>query len=356
MIIPIDLNDRSYNIYVDENISFTEKLKEMFPQSTFVLITNQRVQKLYNHLIDEWDQALKLLQFFIEDGEQFKTVETWRSFLDFLLESRLDRNTVIIALGGGVVGDIAGFAASTYLRGVHYVQVPTTLLAMVDSSVGGKTGVNHAMGKNLIGAFYQPDLVWVNQAFLKTLSKSEFNAGYGEVFKYAFIGRKEMFDFIMAKHEKILAQSKIPLSEAIIRSIKIKARIVSEDEKETGIRALLNFGHTFGHALERFFHYKKILHGEAIYWGIVCAVNLSKRIGLVSEKNYNQFDKILDKIELPKLSSNPDCVELFSHMFSDKKVRAGTIRFVLPVEPGISIIKDDISEDNVMATLKEVFK
>ncbi len=356
MIIPIDLNERSYNIYVDESTSFTDKLKEMFPKSTFVLITNDTIKKLYNSLIDEWDKSLGLIQFTIKDGEQFKTLQTWNSILDFLLKSHLDRNTVVIAFGGGVVGDIAGFAASSFLRGINYVQVPTTLLAMVDSSVGGKTGVNHDMGKNLIGAFYQPKLVWVDQTFLKTLPTKEFNAGYGEVFKYAFIGRNEMFNFISTKHDKILEQKKLTLSEAIIRSIKIKAQIVSEDEKESGKRALLNLGHTFGHSLERFFQYKGILHGEAIYWGIVCAVNLAKRIKLIPNEYFSEFDDMLQKLSLPKLPSKPDCKELYKHMFSDKKVLAGMIRFVLPVKPGVSVIKDDVTEEDVMDTLTDVFQ
>jgi 3-dehydroquinate synthase len=355
MIIPIELNEHSYDIYVDENISFTEKLKEMFPKSTFVLITNHTIKKLYSSMIKEWDQSLNLLRFTIDDGEQFKTLQTWNAILDFLLKSRLDRNTVIIALGGGVVGDIAGFAASTFLRGVNYVQVPTTLLAMVDSSVGGKTGVNHKMGKNLIGAFFQPKLVWIDQAFLTSLPEREFLAGYGEVFKYAFIGGKEMFDFISSKHEKILEQKKLPLSEAVIRSIKIKARIVSEDEKESGIRALLNFGHTFGHALERFFNYKEILHGEAIYWGIKCAANLGIRIKLIPDENVKQFEDIFTKLTLPKLALKPDCNELYTHMLSDKKIQAGKLRFVLPVKPGVSVIKDDVAEDDVLETLREVF-
>ena len=356
MITPVELGDRSYNICIDEEISFTEKLKEMFPHSKFVLITNTTIEKLYKSIISELKKSLPLLKYVIEDGEQYKTLETWSKILDFLLESRLDRGTVVIAFGGGVIGDVAGFGASSFLRGVAYVQVPTTLLSMVDSSVGGKVGVNHAKGKNLIGAFYQPVLVWITTQVLETLPEREFNAGYGEVFKYAFIGGREMFDFILANHEKILAKKKESLEEAIKRSIEIKAHIVSEDEREFGKRSLLNFGHTFGHALERFYNFKEITHGEGVNWGIKCAVELGKLIGTVSSQDYTTFDAILKKQTLPILPSKPDIESMYNAMFHDKKVRGGKLRFVVPTEPGTSIVKTDIPEKEIKVILEKVFK
>ena len=355
MIIPVELGDRSYDICIDEKTPFAEKLKEMFPHSKFVLVTNTTIEKLYKSTIAEWEKSLPLLKYVIEDGEHYKTLESWSTILDFLLEERLDRSTVVIAYGGGVVGDIAGFAASSFMRGVAYVQVPTTLLAMVDSSVGGKVGVNHAKGKNLIGAFYQPGLVWITTQVLATLPEREFNAGYGEVFKYAFIGGREMFDFICANHEKILAKEKESLEEAIKRSIEIKALIVSEDERESGKRSYLNFGHTFGHALERFYNFKEITHGEGVNWGITCAVELGKRIGTVSSQDYNTFDAILKKQVLPKLPSKPDIEAMYNAMFHDKKVRGGKLRFVVPTEPGTSIVKTDIPEKDINAILEKIF-
>ncbi len=356
MIIPVKLDDRSYDICIDEEVSFTEKLKKMFPHSTFVLITNTTIEKLYKTKISDWEKHLPLIKYIIEDGEQYKTLKTWSTILDFLLDSRLDRGVVVIAYGGGVVGDIAGFVASSFMRGVAYIQVPTTLLAMVDSSVGGKVGVNHAKGKNLIGAFYQPRLVWITTQVLETLTDREFNAGYGEVFKYAFIGGRKIFEFIRANHEEILAHNKEFLEESIKRSIEIKAQIVSEDEREAGKRSLLNLGHTFGHALERFYNFKEITHGEGVNWGIRCAVELGKKLGTISPDEYSTFDAILDKQVLPKLPSKPDVDALYQAMFHDKKVRGGKLRFVLPTEPGTSIVKTDIPEKDIKVILEKVFK
>ncbi len=356
MIIPVKLDDRSYNVYIDEETSFTDKLKEMFPHSTFVLITNKTLERICGTTLAEWEQTLSFKRYIIEDGEQYKNLDTWRSILDFLLEAQLDRGTVIIAFGGGVVGDIAGFAASAFLRGVNYVQVPTTLLAMIDSGVGGKTGVNHFMGKNLIGSFYQPRLVWITTDILESLPRRQFDAGYAEMFKYAFICGRDMFDFISAHHEEISTLKKEMLEEAIKRSIEIKARIVSEDERESGKRALLNFGHTFGHALERFYNYKAIMHGEGVCWGMKCGIDLGKRIGTIASDHYNLFNTIIKKLAMPELPSPPDIKTLYASMFSDKKVRCGKLRFVLPTKPGTSVITSDVPEGAVMATLEAMFK
>lgn len=352
MIIPVELGDRTYDICIDEEVSFPKKLKGIFPDNTFVLITNTTIYRLYKSKIVEWEKELPLLKYIIEDGEQFKTLETWSTILDFLLQERLDRSAVVIAYGGGVIGDIAGFVASSFMRGVAYIQVPTTLLAMVDSSVGGKVGVNHTVGKNLIGAFYQPRLVWITTQVLETLTDREFNAGYSEVFKYAFIGGRGMFDFILANHDDILAHKKQSLEEAIKRSIEIKAHIVSEDERESGKRALLNLGHTFGHALERFYNFKEITHGEGVNWGIPCAVELGKRLGTISPNDYSTYNAILDKQVLPKLPSKPDTEALYKAMFHDKKVRGGKLRFVLPAKPGTSIVKTDIPEKDIKEILE----
>ena len=356
MIITVELKDRSYDVMIDEKGSFPGLLKIKFPHSNFVLITNDTIKQLYESVISEWSGVLDLKTFLVKDGETYKTVGTWKSIIDFLLKMKLDRNTVILAFGGGIVGDIAGFAASTFLRGVNYVQIPTTLLAMVDSSVGGKTGVNHPMGKNLIGSFYQPKLVWINTKFLDTLPKREFDGEYAEVFKYAFIGEKSMFDFIYDNHVKIKKRDKLLLQEAIKLSIEIKARIVSMDEKESGARALLNFGHTFGHALEHFYNFKGIIHGEGVYWGIKAAVELGKNIGTIPDEYLPIYQKMVSKQVLPVLNPRPEISKLYESMFSDKKVRAGKIRFIVPTKPGSSIICDNVSEKDIFKTLDAVFK
>lgn len=356
MIIPVHLADRSYNVCIDEPGTLAETMVRMFPQSKFLLITNTTIEAMYGETIRSWEGIIPMQRYVLEDGEQYKTIESWREILDFLLQKRLDRGTVIIAYGGGVVGDLAGFAASSFMRGVAYVQVPTTLLAMVDSSVGGKTGVNHPMGKNLIGSIYQPKLVWITTDILRSLSPRHFLAGYAEVFKYAFIGGSSMFDFIEAHHEQIVSMNKNVLEDGIKKSIEIKARIVSEDEHEAGNRALLNFGHTFGHALERFYGYKGIIHGEGVSWGMHCAVDLGKRVNSIPAKYLTRYDALLQKLKLPALPSPPDLNDLYTYMFSDKKVRGGKIRFVLPTVPGTSVITPDVPEKAIIETLREVFE
>lgn len=355
MIIPVNLDKRTYNVCIDEKDIFTAKLKEMFPKNNFLLVTNETLAKVYAQKLDQWKQALPLREYIIGDGEKYKSVDTWKDILDHMLETRLDRSIVLIAFGGGVVGDLTGFVASTFLRGVDYVQIPTTILAMVDSSVGGKTGVNHVMGKNLIGTFYQPKLVWINTRVIHTLPPREFIAGYAEVFKTAFIGGREMFDFILANHDKIVCKDLNALTTAIKYCVEIKSRIVSEDEHESGKRALLNFGHTFGHALENYYQYRGIMHGEAVFWGITCAVDLGKRIGLIKESDYQHYDDILKKQKLPTLHIKPDINKMYTSMFSDKKVLAGKLRFILPSQPGTSLVTSQVEEKDILATLKEVF-
>jgi 3-dehydroquinate synthase len=290
----------------------------------------------------------------IPDGERHKTTDTWRGILDTLLEARLDRHSVVIAFGGGVVGDITGFAAAAFLRGVDYVQVPTTLLAMVDSSVGGKTGVNHPCGKNLIGAFHQPCMVWVDLAYLDTLPRREFIAGYAELFKNAFIGGPDMFAFVRETHQDLIAAKPDALAEGVERSIRIKAGVVQEDEHESGRRALLNFGHTFAHALEQTFHYEGILHGEAVLWGMACACDLGKRIGTVPPAARAEMDELIGRMPLPALEGVSDAETLYEAMFSDKKARGGTLRFVLPAEPGVSVVRADVPKSAVLETLRTV--
>jgi 3-dehydroquinate synthase len=357
MKITVHLGSRSYPIILASNAfnSFPAQLKKQFPDRKLALVTNTTIARLYRPVISSWKQKLSFETFIIPDGEKYKTVATWNSILNFLLKSKLDRKSVVLALGGGVVGDIVGFAAASFLRGASYVQIPTTLLAMVDSSVGGKTGVNHALGKNLIGAFHQPSLVWLDTAFLETLPRREFIAGFAELFKYAFIGGRGMFDFVVKNHEKMIAGDRKLLLQGIRRSVEIKAAIVESDEREeSGRRALLNFGHTFAHAIERFYNFRQVLHGEAVLAGMRCACDLGMRMGLVPAASRKTLAWLCAKLPPVSLPSRPDAGRLYRAMFTDKKIKAGKLAFVLPAGPGVSVVTRDVPKKAVMETLRKV--
>jgi 3-dehydroquinate synthase len=353
----VQLGVRSYPVFIGNTIArdLGTSLTHRFPKRQFALVTNATIAKLFTPIIAQWKEQFSPLMIIIPDGEQYKTIATWQYVLDKMLEAKLDRSAVMLAFGGGVVGDITGFAAACFMRGVDYVQIPTTLLAMVDSSVGGKTGVDHAWGKNLIGAFHQPKMVWADTAFLDILPEREFNAGLSELFKYAFIGGGGMFSFISDHFGLLLKRDRAVLAEGIRRSITIKAHAVSGDEREeTGRRTILNFGHTFGHALERECGYTGILHGEAIWWGMRCACDMGMRLKTIPEASlplYEMMRKKMIPISPPKGVGDD---ALFQAMFSDKKTTAGKLHFVLPTEPGSVMIKNDVPKDAVINTLRHV--
>jgi 3-dehydroquinate synthase len=354
----VQLGIRSYPIILERNISnsLPEILKKDFPKSRFALITNTTIASLYSNLIGSWKKSIDLKIHEMPDGEEYKTIDTWKGILDFLIQSKFERSSVLIALGGGVVGDVAGFAASAFLRGIPFIQVPTTLLSMVDSSVGGKTAVDHPDGKNLIGAFYQPKKVFVDTRFIDTLPQKEFVSGYAELFKYGFIGGREMFDFVNQNNSRMLEKDPGTLLDGIKRSIDIKAQVVTQDEFETkGVRALLNFGHTFAHSLERFYNFSGILHGEAVFWGMKCACELGKRIGTIASEDSSVYDNQIKRMPLPKLPSAPDPDTLYSMMFTDKKVESGKVKFIVPTALGTSIVKSNVSAGDVLETLRTVF-
>jgi 3-dehydroquinate synthase len=355
--VSVALGERSYSVHIEPGCAqrLGAQLREQFGARRFALVTNSTLDGLYGSLLEQWAGELDGVKHVLADGEQYKTLKSWQGILDTMLEARLDRKCVVIAFGGGVVGDMAGFAAACFLRGVDFVQVPTTLLAMVDSSVGGKTGVNHAMGKNLIGAFHQPRLVWIDTDLLTTLPRREFVAGYAEVFKTAFIGGREMFDFVVQNHQALLTPDAETLAEGIVRAIKVKAAVVAQDERESGARALLNFGHTFGHALERFFGYGGLLHGEAVYWGMLCATEMAMRLGLIPADCVADYSRLMATMPLPPLPKAPDTNALHEAMFSDKKTIGGTLRFVLPQHCGSSKVVDTVSAPVVLETLEAVF-
>ena len=359
MEITINLGSHSYPLMMGSGSAaqLPAKLKSMFPTSRFALVTNTKLASIYCELLERWKKELHLIVHIIPDGEKYKTVKTWESILDFLLGAKTERSGIVIAFGGGVVGDITGFAASACLRGIGYIQVPTTLLAMVDSSVGGKTAVDHPMGKNLIGAFYQPKLVFIDTDFLNTLSQRDFLSGYAELFKNAFIGGREMFDFIMENSEAMLSKESDKLFEGISLSIGVKAKVVEQDEFETsGLRALLNFGHTFAHSLERYYNFESVLHGEAVFWGMACACELGIATGVISASDIPDYRALLSRMPLPELPSRPDLEQIFSGMFTDKKVVSGKLSLVIPSEPGRSLLLKNTTEEDVRKTLEIIFK
>jgi 3-dehydroquinate synthase len=357
MELNVNLGPRSYSILLEEGAaqSLPSRLKTLFPKSSFGLVTNETMAKLYAPLITKWKAELGCVVHAMPDGERYKTIATWSSILDALLAAKLERRSAVIAFGGGVVGDMAGFAAATLLRGVSYVQIPTTLLAMVDSSVGGKTAVDHSCGKNLIGAFHQPSMVLIDTAFLATLPRREFLAGYAELFKYGFIGGRPLFDFISVKHESLLDNKDGLLLEGIRKGIAVKAAIVEADERETGTeRMLLNFGHTFGHALEKYFGFDALLHGEALWWGMLCACALGRLLKTIPAADLPLYDAMEKKMALPPLPSVPPTGALYDAMRFDKKVAGGTIRFVVPAEAGKSVVVT-ADEQMVKQVLASVF-
>jgi 3-dehydroquinate synthase len=275
----------------------------------------------------------------LPDGEEFKTWQTLNHIFDALLENGCDRKTVLFALGGGVVGDMTGFAAASYMRGVPFVQVPTTLLAQVDSSVGGKTAINHPIGKNMIGAFYQPQRVVCDLDTLQTLPQREMSAGLAEVIKYGPIADMQFLDWIDAHLDALLARDPKALAHAVKRSCEIKAWVVGQDEREGGIRAILNFGHTFGHAIEAGLGFGEWLHGEAVGCGMVMASHLSQRLGLVDEAFVTRFTALIERAGLPIVGPKLGADEYLHHMRVDKKAEAGEIKFVLIDKPGTALVR-----------------
>jgi 3-dehydroquinate synthase len=291
----------------------------------------------------------------VPDGEQYKTLDWANAIFTALLINTFDRRSPLIALGGGVIGDLTGFAAACFMRGVPFIQVPTTLLAMVDSSVGGKTGVNHPMGKNMIGAFYQPKLVLMDLDTLKTLPKEEFLAGMAEVIKYGVIADEDFYTYLDKNRERILANEPGPLAHIIKRSCEIKADVVSKDEREGGFRAVLNFGHTLGHAIETLENYR-MRHGEAVAIGMVYTSRLAHRMGHCDAKVPEKVEKLIKEYGLPTslsvLSRRPTVTEIMDMMQVDKKAEGGKVRFILPLKVGEVAITKEWDE----GVLKEVLE
>ena len=319
-------------------------------------MTNATVAKLYLAKFAGSFAQRRIGECILPDGEQHKTLQTAGWVFDALVANKMNRDATVLALGGGVVGDIAGFAAACYQRGIGYVQIPTTLLAQVDSSVGGKTGVNHTGGKNLIGAFYQPRAVIADTDVLATLPDRELQSGLAEVIKYGCVWDPLLFDWLDRNIVKLLARDAEALKYAIGRSCEIKAIVVARDEREHDLRAILNFGHTFGHAIEAATAYEKYLHGEAVGLGMLIAADLSLRLGLIDAPLKERVRDILARTGLPTQAPRIGAAKALELMHMDKKVLAGALRLVLLEKLGRAIITDQYSKAALDATLKEYFE
>ena len=339
--VHIHLGERSYPIVIGLGLLGDAATYQFLPAASCALIvSNTTVAPLYAAQLQAALQSRygKVLLMTLPDGEVHKDWPTLQLIFDVLLQNACDRKTVLFALGGGVVGDMTGFAAASYMRGVPFVQIPTTLLAQVDSSVGGKTAINHPLGKNMIGAFYQPKLVVCDLDALTTLPARELSAGLAEIIKYGPIADLAFLDWIEANLDALLTRDPAALAYAIKRSCEIKAWVVGQDEREQGLRAILNFGHTFGHAIESGLGYGEWLHGEGVGCGMVMAAHLSQRIGLVDKAFVERLVKLIARAGLPvkgpKLSDTDNAGRYLELMQVDKKAEAGEIRFVLIAGPG----------------------
>jgi 3-dehydroquinate synthase len=350
----VALGERSYPIHIGSGLlARADLLLPHLAQKRAAIITNTSVGPLY---LDPIKGALEgagveVIPVVLPDGEEHKNWATLNKVFDQLLGARCERRTTLIALGGGVVGDICGFAAATYQRGVPYVQVPTTLLAQVDSSIGGKTAINHPLGKNMIGAFYQPRVVISDMDTLRTLPERELRAGLAEVIKHGLIRDAAFFDWLEANVERLLAKDPEALAHAVLKSCEIKSAVVSVDEREEGERALLNYGHTFGHAIETGFGYGEWLHGEAVAAGMALAADLSARLGMLSSGDVGRVRAILERAGLPAGVQGMRAERFRELMSVDKKARDGQLRFILLDRIGAASIRSDVSAAALDETL-----
>lgn len=355
--LTLDLGPRSYPIYIGPGlITRAELWLAHLAQRKVAIVTNTTVA---THYLGAMRGALEgagieVAEIVVPDGEAHKDWRTLNLVFDGLLASRCERNTTVVALGGGVIGDLAGFAAATYQRGVPLLQVPTTLLAQVDSSVGGKTAINHPLGKNMVGAFYQPRAVIADTATLATLPPRELSCGAAEIIKYGVIRDRAFFDWLERNVEKLIARDTEALAYAIRRSCENKAAVVAQDEKESGVRALLNFGHTFGHAIEAGLGYGRWLHGEAVAAGMVLAAELSRRMGLISAGDVERLAAVLKRAGLPVRAPALSARRYLELMGGDKKVEAGKIRFILLRALGEAFVSADVAPAALAQTLESI--
>lgn len=357
MKLTVELGDRSYAILIQPGcLQDASVWEECVAHSEVVIVTNDVVAPLYLEAVKAGLEkpGRRLLTLVLPDGEAHKNQTTLTRIYDFLLQNNLSRKVVLVALGGGVIGDMTGYAAATYQRGVDFVQVPTTLLSQVDSSVGGKTGINHPLGKNMIGAFKQPIAVLIDPTVLSTLPERELSAGLAEVIKYGLIGDADFFSWLEQSMPDLMANDSSAISEAIYRSCAAKARIVAADETEQGLRATLNLGHTFGHAIEAEMGYGTWLHGEAVGAGMIMACSMSKRLGWIGDDVFTRALTLIGQAGLPvEVPANMTPDSFMTHMARDKKVESGQLRLVLLTGLGQAVVTADFAPDVLAETLKE---
>jgi 3-dehydroquinate synthase len=351
--LKVELGDRSYPIHIGEGLlDQPELLAPYIAGRSVAIVSNATVAPLYIERLTRSLAAYQVLPIVLPDGEAFKNWETLQTIFDALLTARHDRRTTIIALGGGVVGDMAGFAAACYQRGVDFIQVPTTLLSQVDSSVGGKTGINHPLGKNMVGAFYQPQAVLIDTGTLRSLPPRELSAGLAEVIKYGLICDEPFLTWLEENVDALRDIDAQAVTAAIKRSCEAKALVVNADERESGVRATLNLGHTFGHAIETQMGYGVWLHGEAVAAGTVMALEMSMRLGWISQQDRDRGIRLMRRAGLPVVPPAEMTPEHFiEHMAIDKKVIDGRLRLVLLRRIGEAVVTDDYPKEVLQATL-----
>ena len=350
----VNLEDNSYPIFIGEGASLSlENFDGYIAGKDIAIITNEVVAPLYLNEISDLFSNRNVIEYILPDGEQEKKLKTVHKIIDRLMEAGFGRDSTLIALGGGVVGDITGFTASIFMRGINFIQIPTTLLAQVDASVGGKTAVNHKSGKNLIGSFYQPQCVICDSIFLATLEATEISAGLAEIIKYGLIFDSEFFQWLQKNMQQILSNDRAAVDYVIQRSCAIKAEIVAQDEKEQSVRALLNFGHTFGHAIEKLTGYGNWTHGDAVAVGMVLAARLSENMSLITPEDVQNIEEILTAANLPISLPNIDPAELLAAMQSDKKVKDRNIQLVLLKNIGEAFLTADYSQEDLVNILRD---
>jgi 3-dehydroquinate synthase len=350
----VNLEDNSYPIFIGEGASLSlENFEGCIAGKDIAIVTNEVVAPLYLNEISDLFSHMNVIEYILPDGEQEKKLKTVHKIIDRLMEAGLGRDSTLIALGGGVVGDITGFTASIFMRGINFIQIPTTLLAQVDASVGGKTAVNHKAGKNLIGSFHQPKCVICDSRFLETLKATEISAGLSETIKYGLIYDREFFQWLQKNIQQILSNDPVAVAHAIQRSCAIKAEIVALDEKEQSVRALLNFGHTFGHAIEKLTGYGNWTHGDAVAVGMVLAARLSENMSLITPEDVQNIEEILTAANLPISLPSIDPAELLATMQSDKKVKDRNIQLVLLKDIGEAFLTADYSQEDLANILRD---
>lgn len=358
--VKVDLGDKSYDIIIGHNLK--QAIIDFIHSQKFsckaLLITDTNIAPLYSESVQSVlnEAGLDAQIAVIPAGEQSKSLSCAETLYTEAIKHGLDRKSPIIALGGGVVGDLAGFIAATFMRGVPFIQMPTTLLAQVDSSVGGKVAVNHALGKNLIGAFYQPKAVFMDLDMMKSLPKREIATGLGEVIKYGYIYDRDFYEYLLEHKDEILSLKSEAISHVIARSCEIKADVVSQDEKEAGLRAILNFGHTLAHAIEKETQYKQYNHGEAVAIGMVGAAKISNKLGMIDTQIINDMEKLLALFNLPQKAKNCTVENIYADIFHDKKTVNGKVNWVLLQEIGKVCISNNVPEKIVKEAITEILE